>query len=320
MQNRNTNFDWLRLFLAASVAYFHAGYYSHVANGHDVPFGMIPFPMVPTFLALSGYLMFDSFTKSRSWFHFIKKRALRILPALTLAVGISGLVWGWSAGVIGSLKIYIGGGILIAPTGGNGSLWSLLWEEIAYGTMAILISAKAYDRRWLIWIFWALGCAVAAIDNQHEPWWRITNLVPALFTGNLVYLYRNEISKISWKLPALAVIVITWINHHYGFQPQAWYMVPVGCFLALALCLNAPALPRIPFDISYGLYVFHDPIFYFASKTKAESFGSIMSFGLPILIGLALFSWYAVEKPALALKKSRVPNKLATVRNSSSAS
>jgi len=34
---RNSNFAWLRLFLAASVAYFHAGYFSSLANGGGAP-------------------------------------------------------------------------------------------------------------------------------------------------------------------------------------------------------------------------------------------------------------------------------------------
>jgi peptidoglycan/LPS O-acetylase OafA/YrhL len=302
MRQRNANFDWLRLFLAGSVAYFHAGAFSQVANGQNVPFSVIPFPMVPTFLALSGYLMFDSFASSRSYGHFVKKRALRILPGLAVALVVSGLVWGFWEGVVGSLQFYIGGGVLITPAGGNGSLWSLLWEEIAYATMAILIAVKAYDRRWVIWICWGIGCYIAAVNNQHEPYWRITNLLPALFTGNLVYLYRQHIAKLSWLMLVVVTIAVTTTNHVLHLQPQTWYMVPIGSFLALSLCLNAPALPKLPFDISYGLYVLHDPVFYLAVKVVPDSFASMFGIGAPALIALALLSWYLIEKPALRLK------------------
>ncbi|MHC8373114.1 acyltransferase family protein [Pseudomonas sp. MDT1-85] len=302
--SRNSNFDWLRLFLAGSVAYFHAGYFSKVANGQDVPSWIIPFPMVPTFLAVSGYLMFSSFSSSRSYLHFMQKRALRILPALGASLVVSGLAWGFSVGVIGSLQIYIGGGALILAPGGNGSLWSLLWEEIAYLIMAILIAIKAYDHKWVIWFCFFIGCTIAALNNQQEPLWRITNLVPALFTGNLVYLYRQKLSKISWRVLAAILISTTILNSVFQLHPQAWYMVPVAGFLALTLCLNGPSLPRLPFDISYGLYVFHDPVFYMASKIKPDSFTSMLIIGAPTLIGLSLLCWFFIEKPALSLNKA----------------
>lgn len=300
---RNSNFDWLRLFLSFSVAYFHAGYFSRVINGEDVPFGAIPFPMVPTFLALSGYLMFNSFASSRSWFHFMQKRALRILPALILSLIVSGFVWGFYVGVIGSLKIYIGGGMLLSSPGGNGSLWSLLWEEIAYAIMALLIAMKAYNHKTVIWACFIIACCIAAAFDQQEPIWRITNLVPALFTGNLVFLYKEQLSKLPWMLLAFVLICVTAINIYHHLPPQAWYMVPLGGFLALNLCLNAPSLPKMPFDISYGIYVFHDPIFYTTSKIFTSSFAEMFMVGAPILIALSLLSWFAVEKPALSIKK-----------------
>ncbi|EJN36292.1 acyltransferase family protein [Pseudomonas sp. GM80] len=300
---RNSNFDWLRLFLSFSVAYFHAGYFSRVANGEDVPFGAIPFPMVPTFLALSGYLMFNSFASSRSWFHFLQKRALRIIPALLLSLIVSGFVWGAYVGVIGSLKIYIGGGMLLSSPGGNGSLWSLLWEEIAYAIMAFLIAMKAYNHKAIIWACFIAACGIAAVYDQQEPVWRITNLLPALFTGNLVFLYRDKLSKLPWILLAVILLFVTALNIYFKLPPQAWYMVPIGGFLALNLCLNAPPIPKMPFDISYGVYVFHDPVFYMSSKLFPDSFEGMFFAGAPVLIALSIFSWFAVEKPALAFKK-----------------
>ena len=301
MTERNSNFDWLRLFLAASVAYFHAGYFSSLANGGGAPFTLILFPMVPTFLALSGFLMFRSFATSAHYGHFAWKRALRILPGLLLALALSGLVWGFDRGFVGSALTYLGGGIFFGSTG-NGSLWSLLWEEIAYGLMAVLLSLGAYNRRWLIWCLLTASCAIAAWWNQVEPVWRITNLAPALFTGNLVFLYRDRISRLPWQAILASIVVITAVNKGFDFQPQAWYMVPVGCGLALMLCLSAPQLPRLRADVSYGLYVFHDPIYSAASRIWPHSFADMFFPGTVALIVISLISWYLVEKPALAFK------------------
>ncbi|MNY34138.1 hypothetical protein D3C86_1684550 [compost metagenome] len=101
----------------------------------------------------------------------------------------------------------------------------------------------------------------------------------------------------------MAIVAITAANKILGLQPQAWYMVPVGCFLALAICLNAPQLPRLRADISYGIYIFHDPVFYAAAHRWPSSFISMFVPGAIALVLVSLASWYAIEKPALSFKK-----------------
>lgn len=304
---RNPNFDWLRLFLAASVTYFHAGAYSRGVNGQDVPWGAIPFPMVPTFLALSGFLMLDSIARSHGWLDFWRKRALRILPALIAALLLSWLAWGWHVGVLGSLATYFGGGYLFGAQG-DGSLWSLLWEEIAYALMAILVALSVYKRPRAIWAALVVSCVVALHYNQHEPIWRLANLAPALFTGNLVRIYRNRIARWDWRIILAATVAITTALKVMGVPPQSWFMVPVGAALALSLCLTMPNLPRLPGDISYGLYVFHDPIFALVARISPATFGSFVLLGAPCLVVIACLSWVIVEHPALRLKKKTTRN------------
>jgi peptidoglycan/LPS O-acetylase OafA/YrhL len=168
--------------------------------------------------------------------------------------------------------------------------------------MVVLFILKAYKKPWIIWMLFFLSCAVAAANNQQEPTWRITNLFPAFFSGNLVYLYRDLIGKIPWKLAVAVIIIESFINKAFGFQPQAWYMVPLCSFSALILCINAPSLPRLKVDLSYGLYVYHDPIYSWASKVAPYSFSTIFLTGSTVLLGVTLISWYLIEKPALTLK------------------
>lgn len=253
--------------------------------------------------------MLDSISRSSNWWEFWRKRALRIVPALLAAIALSGFVWGWSEGVVGSIKTYLGGGHLLGSQG-NGSLWSLLWEEMAYGLMAILVSVGAYRRPMIIWISFALSCLIAYLNNQHGNTWQFTNLAPGLFTGNLVRMYRKGVESLNWLWVLVTTIIISVAIRYSHIPPQSWFMVPIGAFLALTLCLTSPRMPSLPGDFSYGIYVYHDPIFSFSSKLYPHSFDSIVCSGMPCLLGAACLSWFLLEKPALKLKaKSRSRNR-----------
>src|SRR5579872_5219447 len=73
------NLDWLRLLLAVEVVWMHA---QGVLPTHEP---LIMIPAVPAFIALSGFLIPASFQSSRSWGHFARKRALRVVPGFILS-------------------------------------------------------------------------------------------------------------------------------------------------------------------------------------------------------------------------------------------
>src|SRR5579871_2393284 len=114
-------FDILRLVLALEVV-----------SGHL--FAPERVPAVAGFLAISGFLIPQSYRDSRSYGHFAWKRAVRILPAL-LAVLLAIALVGGLANSLLTLKYYLTFGFS-APSWDD-ALWSLPFEEALYACLAI---------------------------------------------------------------------------------------------------------------------------------------------------------------------------------------
>jgi peptidoglycan/LPS O-acetylase OafA/YrhL len=297
-------FDWLRLWLAAAVCIGHGYAYIDKRPSPLFPPIIHCMPMVPTFLAVSGFVVLQSYENSRNWRHFIWKRILRIVPALLVSICLSGIVWGFRGGVVTSLITYLSGSL--APgSGGNGSLWSLGWEELAYGCLAILFTLRAYKAKWPIWCLWVVGLWVS-FRLGYTQYWQMGNLMPAFFAGNLVYIYRDHFRKVHWSVGFLGIISMIIVNLLVGGNAQNWFTVGIVSFCALIVGLNTPRIREIPMELSYGFYVFHDPIFYWISRfTKSPSI--FFAFAVPTLFFVALLSRLLIEKPALNLKNWR-PN------------
>ena len=99
--------------------------------------------------------------------------------------------------VFNSIFVWATGGIYALYETANQPLWSLLWEEIAYAALAILWLAGAYKRPVII-----LGMLVSAVlivwgNASIEPRHKIILFLPVAFlTGNLMYLYRDSLTKV----------------------------------------------------------------------------------------------------------------------------
>jgi peptidoglycan/LPS O-acetylase OafA/YrhL len=63
------------------------------------------------------------------------------------------------------------------------------------------------------------------------------------------------------------------------------------------ISLRAAKMPRIP-DLSYGIYIYHAPLFALLHMPLWEFF--------PLLAVFCAASWYLVEKPALRLKTTNI--------------
>jgi peptidoglycan/LPS O-acetylase OafA/YrhL len=92
---RRNNFDVLRLVAASLVLFSHC----YPLTGHEEPFGRLTGWTlgevgVVMFFAMSGFLIAKSWTDQPYPRAFAVKRALRLLPALVVAVGVTTLVIG----------------------------------------------------------------------------------------------------------------------------------------------------------------------------------------------------------------------------------
>ncbi|TPG50201.1 acyltransferase [Rhodanobacter glycinis] len=300
INRRYPNFDLMRLLLAAEVVFVHAAYYINNA------FAWAGFIMaVPAFLAISGFLVLKSYEESGSWSFFLKKRGLRLLPALAVSMVLCFLLFDAFA-VKNSLLNYLSGGIYTLEGAANAPLWSLAWEELAYFCLALLWMAGAYRNRISIWLL-LLASMIVVHGGRHLPGHVqiILFLGPAFFIGNLMYLYRDVLLRVHPVIPwvlFLAVCFNAYIPGVHGIVDiyplvfQSFSIVWVGMAGFRAIPFKFP-------DISYGLYIYHFPLVLFIVRHNlATTYVGMATYLIPPLVMICVASWYLIEKPALRLK------------------
>lgn len=276
-------FDVFRLLLALEVVRYHAVYPSPLL-----------LPAVPAFLALSGFLVLQSFEHSRSWGHFAWKRACRIVPAFLLMLVLVYALFG--ASDVGRVLAFWA---TLGQNGDkpvNGPVWSLGWEELYYVLLGCLFTLGAYKRLWLIVLFAVLASVFSLAAWNYVPGgfsrWPIP-LASAFFIGNAMYLLRDKLASFRWLgVPLLGAGA--YVEATTQFSALSTLLVAPGLLL-LAVGFGRSMKWRVP-DLSYGCYIYHRPLSY--------AFGFGLTFGLA-LTAICVGSYYLVEKPALAFKNLR---------------
>lgn len=295
--SRNPNFDVLRLYLAISVLVLHAQLYTdHAPAG---PFILLP--AVPTFVALSGFLIPTSFGRSSGLGDFARKRFLRVLPAFAASWLLVLLLFGTKAVAPTLISYFTAGLIDFNYTFGNAnvSLWSLIVEEVLYTYYAL---SRSIQRNWTVRAAWmALACAAAAwalCNPKDSQVWMIFDCVCSFLAGNILWFYRER------PLDLRAVIIIAGLLFDAGlFMPRGCYQV----ILAVDAIFLADRLPRIKFwraDFSYGCYIYHAPIVLFLGRVCHWSLPAVIAGGLLTTLTISGLSWRFLEEPALRLKHS----------------
>lgn len=301
MEKRYPNLDLLRLFLALEVVV------AHVWNELDSNFNWNAWVMaVPAFLGISGFLVLKSFSESGSWKDFAKKRFLRIVPALVVSLALTYALVG-PRFAYNSFVTWLTGGLVTLQGPSNLPLWSLFWEELAYTALAILWLCGAYKRTAWIWALFVASIAVViACANSSEYVQTISFLPPAFFCGNLMYLYRQKLTRVNawlpWAVLIMVIVARPLIREYSPVAPavfQAFAIVWAGMAGRTLISFRYP-------DLSYGAYIYHFPVMVFVIYGlgyRAPVSGALMT--AAVLIPLCLASWYLIEKPALRLKPAR---------------
>lgn len=300
MDHRYPNFDLLRMLLALEVVFVHA--WSMTDPSFGWPGWIVA---VPSFLAVSGVLVLQSYSDSRTWKSFIKKRALRLLPALIASLALCWLLFDWFA-VYNSILNWLTGGIYTLPGVANGPLWSLAWEELAYLSLALLWMVGAYRHPIIIWLLLAATTAVAINSRQLAPHTQIIlYLAPAFLIGNLAYLYRHWLLKAPSFVPWVALLAVINSSSIPWFGPLV-EKAPILFQAFTVAWVGMAGFKLVPFrfpDISYGLYIYHMPIILYLVRNEWATTPSQMALLLPApLLIFCVGSWYLVEKPALRFK------------------
>jgi peptidoglycan/LPS O-acetylase OafA/YrhL len=330
---RRNNFDALRFVLASAVIWSHC--YALAGRPMDPVFrltGQIDAGSlaVEAFFVLSGFLITQSWDGDPDLRGFTVKRALRLVPALVVALLFGALIvgpiatrvplaeyfaslgtWAHFGGV--ALHRYLASPLLFAdnPVANqlNASLWSLRYEILCYGIVALLGSVGA---RWSI--VSALLLAAGLAGDVLTSWTGVGVGVPATFArlvacffgGSLLYAMRRRV-PFSPLLATAAVFALAAGALIGGFR----LLFPIAGTYLLLFLTCWPALPLQHFgrygDFSYGLYVFAYPIQQSIVQWAGPSISMPALFTLAYVptLTLAILSWHFIEKPSLARKPRR---------------
>ncbi|HEY3909962.1 MAG TPA: acyltransferase [Stellaceae bacterium] len=331
---RTSGFDYLRVCLAIGVICVHS---SSTSYGHTSDLVVWGGPqraaehiILPMFFALSGFLVAGSLERSRTLVSFFGLRILRIVPALSVEVLLSAMIFGpmlsslalrayftnpefhlYFLNITGDIHYLLPGVFLDnpIPRAVNEQLWTVPFElecYIALGGLAVIgimgkrrltLAIVGIGQCLWAWQAWKRGEVGGANGASGSI------LVLCFLVGILFFQYRDKI-PISKRLFALSVLLCLGL----GWLPHGTYYVPIpATYLTIYLGLQNPPRQKLLLsgDYSYGLYLYGFPVQQaFASLGPwAHHWYLNLIVCLPAAFLIACFSWHTVEKPALALRR-----------------
>jgi peptidoglycan/LPS O-acetylase OafA/YrhL len=284
------------------------------------------------FFVVSGYLVTGSAIRTKNNSTFLLFRALRIAPALIVEVTLSALILGpwltekslleyfsdplffkYFLNIVGSVHLFLPGLFAHNPLPGvvNANLWTLKPEFFCYLFISLLIVSRLiFSRRY----FTLLGLLILCVATAY-----------VVRGGNL----QNFVAVVDWKFLILAFIlgclIFHWNDRIVLTGRRAMIAVLVACVASVyppliildlfALTylvvyvgtrkLHLPVVLRDG-DYSYGIYLFGAPIqqtlVHFLPPENTNTL-TVLLYGLPLTLGVAMLSWNFVEKPTLRLKR-----------------
>ena len=281
-------------------------------------------------------------TNSLRFGAFYARRALRLLPALYVLL-IAHAIYAWLADLswlqewatIRSAVLYVSNWQLVfRPLTGVpdlGLLWSLAIEEQFYLLWPAILVVFLGPRESAAKVSAIIVGAIVAVALWRAHLWqegvfwaqlavRTDTRVDSLLVGALLAslwvrrkLPRTGVNEAAWiGLTAIVVCLATFdITEGTGYK-GGLTLYAVACAAVIYGLLEGTWGGRYLFDfaplralgrVSYGVYLWHYPVFY-AVSVQGESWTNlqrvVVALGLTVVAVLG--SWYLVEKPALALK------------------
>lgn len=340
---RENAFDLIRIFAAGAVLLSHSFPLTGLvepAVGHKSTLGSLA---VWIFFALSGYLVAASLTHTPTVAEFLRKRVLRVFPALIFFIFFSVLIIGpllsnlHLASYFSNPKTWLYflhnpafglqselPGVFeknVFPLEFNGSMWTIKYELLMYAILATL-SRKNISRNVIIlfsmFLFGNLIHSIGLLDIN-KIFWRIESwssftaerlclLGSIFFSGVLVHLFFDRLT--SHRVAIVAALMFLATSGSIVFRSMVAITLPI---IVIYIAYNCPAVirklaPRS--DLSYGVYLWAFTVqqFFASVGLVGESYWAI-NLVLSVLVTgcIAWLSWHFLEKPALRFKKSIVP-------------
>lgn len=304
------NFHLMRYVLAALVLYSHS-------------YGLLKLPepglfrytlgsfSVKCFFVLSGYLITLSCLRSYNLGHFLINRALRIGPALVIALTASHFLANHFNSFIGNPVPYII----------NGPVWTLPWEIFCYclcgllwwlGLMTKQTIGSIVTTSWLLFI---------SLPQSSETNTVIAPLFLLFFMGSFIALGKNQLNiRLSGPLFTLALLAICfdtkllgmqWIFNQIPFlygpnysNSEYYYFLYLFSlpFSLIWLALHIKPILKIKNDYSYGIYIYGWPVQQALISLFSPTPIFLFAGSLLITHCLSIISWHLIEKKALTFK------------------
>ena len=334
--DHHNNFDFIR-FVAASFVLISHSY--PLLGRSDEPFkafvgyetgGEIA---VAIFFVISGYLVTGSFLRSLSKGDYIKKRSLRLLPALCLVVVLSAFVlgpilstlslrdyvlhpqtWSYLRNCVLDIAYHFPGVFAENPHPHtvNGSIWTLPVEAVMYILVLLLGWGGLITPTILLSAMLGLALLqftlIDYFDLSHVVLFQLFLLAPSVklglffLSGSLLYVLRDRLSV---RSDVACVMVLALVGTFRTSIGPLIFQLTLPYLTIWAAHANLKRLSRFGRfgDFSYGIYLFAFPVQQVLVHTMGTlHVGLFALLTFLITLPLAVVSWYWVEKPALAWK------------------
>ena len=331
---QKNNLDSLRLLGAGAVLFSHSwpiGMGKPYPTIFDIPIGRIG---VYLFFFISGLLITQSATRSKSAKVFFINRALRIYPGLIACVLLTAIILGPLASNLNVIEYFsnketwlylqnMSGVKLEANLPGvfnnnhlktvNGSLWTLPYEIACYFIFYLIAKQKSKTAS-LILLASIFTCATVQLlsdsgtnlpfANQHTE--RLSRLLIPFSIGSLLATHSKLNERNSIIIVSLAsLMLLAWSKNSI----HEIATIIATCSLTTLIAFHTPKFNLTPIkwgDFSYGLYIYAFPVQQVLSQAlhpqSSREIAAYIITSIAITTIIARISWIFIEKPALKLK------------------
>ncbi|MBN8955819.1 MAG: acyltransferase [Rhizobiales bacterium] len=332
LESRSNSFNALRLLAATSVVVSHS--FLFIGGSYSAePLSWSPYTLgqhaVNVFFVLSGVMLSHSFTTNPDWRRFAAARILRIFPGLL----VCGVIVGWLFGAMGTswalpdyfsdahTLFYPVASLLLfnkaplhdvfqtstQPGEINTPLWTIKYELLAYICFSLAVYSRLLSNRSVTLAGCVvLGSALTILSFLPEPIFGVqfARFGFSFSLGVVAYQYRSSIKLSGPLLGGLLIFVLATNGTPAG--PAA----SIVWFAYAALVAGSLRLPGLTefcsrIDLSYGIYIYSWPLQQLIVLWGGNGMSIALHAALSLLAVLpfACFSWFMVEKPALAMKQ-----------------